>query len=161
MRELFELVGLSSDDKRISINKDDGISFVSDDIVICDPQYVISDYDWNELSELCETSDASKIGIDFMGTAVIRGSRILYTNISGETENKVFEITDCIGVGCGVVETDSNMICVMAKRDVERLREFRPNMEEHMFVHIENFSGEVRVDGLGNFIGELEINTEG
>lgn len=158
MRELFELVGLSSDDKQVSIHKDNNIYFNDDDVIVADIIDVIGKIDLGEWLELVQCEDAKRVGLNDFGITMVRGAKILYITTCRAVG--FFDISDCLATDYGNVGVTSGKLCVLSKSDFNRLKEHYDDINDSSISVVPKLTGNVEADGIGNLIGDLEINTE-
>lgn len=132
------------------------------DIIVTDPCYFIPRNMWKELcNQWFDKTKAGK-GTEYAEQGVIElenGGKILYSSTAyGDGEYPVFagKFKSVHNDNTGV---DAGMIAVITVKDVQKLNpEF--NVNDKFYPRIDGFNGTVRADGKGNFIGDVEVNTQ-
>jgi len=140
------------------------------DIIVTDPCYFLGRKIWDLLMDEWfhgneETETSEKGVIEFNN-----GAKVLYSSTAhGDGSYPVF-VDKSSGKSVHANETgvDAGLIAVVTIEDLRKIekdydmKDKKPfDVDNKWFPRINDFNGEVEADDKGNFIGDLEVNTQG
>ena len=132
----------------------------SGDIIVTDPCYFIPHDMWSKLCDRWFQESHDPYEPDLVDAGVIEledGGKILYSSTAdGDGVYPVYSSSgksvhnDSTGV-------DAGMIAVIKVEDAEALGKLDVN--DKNYPRINGFEGDIKADGKGNFVGDLEVST--
>ena len=128
------------------------------DIIIADPQHFLPKLTWQEFNNVLEIEESivangviefdSKIKILFTTTAYGEGEYGFYMQ-RGNGES----------IHNDNIRIESGIIAIALVDDIQKLNP-KFNIDDDKYPRVNNFDGCIEADGEGNFVGDLEVNTE-
>lgn len=131
------------------------------DIIVTDPCYFIPDNLWQKIIDEFWFPKGEGTGLAEAGTIYVEpGIKILYSSTAYGDGQYAVQNRKGESVHNNSTGVDAGMIAIISVEDVKRLNpEFE--VDNKWYPRINGFYGTVSADGKGNFIGDIEIDTEG
>jgi len=126
-------------------------------IVITDPCYFIPEDIWIDLCDKAWFDNKKSTSFTNAGTIYYNGTKILYTSTAHGDGSFIVEPTE--GITQEKFGVDAGMMAIISLEDYKKIS--KEELTPGLYAIVENFCGEIDADGNGNFVGALEVWTDG
>lgn len=126
-------------------------------VVITDPCYFIPDDVWIDICDKAWFDNKKSTSFTNAGTLYYKDAKILYTSTAHGDGSFIVEPTE--GLTQEKFGVDAGMMAIISLEDYKKIS--KEELTPGLYAIVENFYGEVDVDGNGNFTGALEVWTDG
>jgi len=129
------------------------------DIVITDPCYFIKDEIWSALCSDGWFDNSKNTPFTDAGTLYYNGATILYSSTA--CGDGSFDVVETDGIKSSSFGVDAGMMAIITCEDLEKISDSDFSIDALLCAYVEDFQGTAEADGKGNFIGSLEVWTDG
>lgn len=128
------------------------------DVIITDPCYFIKDEIWSALCSQAWFDNGKNTPFTDGGTLYYNGATILYSSTANG--DGTYDVIEVDGIRHSSFGVDAGMMAVVTREDLEKIAN-EDFAIDTLCAYVEDFHGTVDADGEGNFLGSLEVWTDG